>query len=318
MEDQPVPQSEQYEEVADLIMGEDHASDEPQEEEVAEAPEVEETDEAEEEAEEKPEEKAEDIGGDPIVEVEWEGQLIEAPKSVAEALMRQSDYTQKTQEVSAQRKEFEILTSDAKQRMDQFNFAEQVRPDIMRAEQLETQAQQYYDYMRENVGTIATTDIDKVRFEREALLQERQQIIESLQTKTTEFQQAQEQSHTDLLNKGTEILRQKIPGWGEVQQKQVRDYAVASGFTDAEMGSIVDPRQVETLWKAAQYDALKAGQAPAIQKVQSAPTIKTKARNAMPQETRKKLDLGKKLKSNKLSAREKRDLVAEDLGERWG
>ena len=307
-------QAEQHEEVADLIMGETEADLE-----VAPTPDPEIPEDAEEapEVEAKADDEVE-APTDEMVEVEWDGQLIEAPKAVAEALMRNSDYTQKTQQIAAKGKEFEVLISDANKKLEQFKFAESIQPDVMKAQQLEATAEQYHEYLRENLDTISSTDIEKIRFTIEDTRRQRDELVQSLQVKQGEFQQSQEQAHAELLNQGTEVLRQKIPGWGKEQQEQVRSYAVSSGFTEAELNGVVDPRQVEALWKAAQYDALKAGAAPAVQKVQQAPTIKTKARESMPKETRAKLDLRNKLKSTKLSARDKQNLVAKDLGERWG
>ena len=172
--------------------------------------------------------------------------------------------------------------------------------------------------MRENIDSLSSTDIEKIRFTIEDTRRQRDELVQSLQNKQTEFQQAREQSYVELLDKGTEVLRQKIPNWGKDEQGKLRDYALSIGITEQQIGTLVDPVQVEALWKASQYDALQAGKAAAVKKVQSAPTIKPKARNPMPKETRAKLDLRNKLKSKNLDARAKQALIAEDIGSRWG
>ena len=255
---------------------------------------------------------------DGLVEIEWDGQLIEAPQSIADALMRQDDYTQKTQAVAAQRKEIEVQVGALEQRTQQFQFAESIQGDVLKAQQLEAQAEQIHQYMRDNIDSLSSTEIEKIRFGIEDARRQRDEIVQSVQSRTAEFQQAQEQSRQELLNKGTEVLRQKIPGWGEQQQKQVRDYALSSGYTEAEINGVVDPRQVETLWKAAQYDALKKGAAPAVKKVQSAPQIKQKTRNPMPEDVKQKLNLRKKLKNPKANSRDKARLIQENMADRWG
>lgn len=263
-------------------------------------------------------EAANDADASDIVEVEWDGQLIEAPRAIADALMRQSDYTKKTQDVAAQRKEAEYLIEQTNNTKVQFEFAESIQPEMLEIQQLQAEVKQYEEYISANATQMDAQQIALAQLEmkrRESAIAEKQ---DGLSTKYQEFQQAQQQSHQELLNKGTEVLRQHIPNWGETEQKQVRDYALASGFTEAEINHVTDPRQVLALWRASQYEALKAGSAPAVKQVKEAPAIKPKARNPMPDDVRQKLDLRNKLKSKKTSARDKQRLVAEDLGARWG
>ena len=253
-----------------------------------------------------------------IVEVEWDGQLIEAPRAIADALMRQSDYTKKTQEVSTQRQEAEYLIEHVNSQRSQFEFAESIQPDMLTIQQKQSEIAQLEQYLRDNATSMDAQQIALAQLEIKNRESETSELQNSLASKYQDFQQAQEQSHQELLNKGTEVLRKHIPNWGEKEQAQVREFAKSSGFTDAEMNSVTDPRQVLALWKASQYDALKAGSAPAVKQVKEAPAIKPKARNPMPDDVRQKLDLKNKLKSKKTSARDKQRLVAQDIGERWG
>lgn len=308
-------QAQAEEAIVDVLFG--------PEETVAEEPVVEEavTEEPEEEEREvKPEVEGDDTSDEDtsdLVEVEWDGQLIEAPKAIADALMRQSDYTQKTQEVAAQRKAVEVQIGEVELRAQQYAFAQAVNPDIMKAQQLEQQAEQAHQYLRENIDTLTSTEIEKIRIAVDDSRRERDQLVQSMQQKHNEFQQAQEQSRQELLNKGTEVLRSKIPNWGAEAQKQVQEYALASGYTEAEVSQVVDPRQVETLWKASQYEALQQGKAAAVRKVQDAPSIKPKSRNPMPQKVKDKLNLRKKLKSEKLTNADKAGLIGESIADKF-
>jgi broad specificity polyphosphatase/5'/3'-nucleotidase SurE len=251
------------------------------------------------------------------VEMEIDGQLYEVPAQLKDHFLRQQDYTVKTQEVAEQRKAIEVQRGDVERVKAQYDFAQSVQPDMMKAEQLEQQAEQAHQYLRDNIDSLSSTDIEKIRLAIEDARNERTKIVDSLQTKTQEFQQAQEQSRKELLKKGTEVLRSKIPNWGESHARQVRDYAVANGFTEQEVMSVVDPRQVEVLWKASQYDTLQQGKTAAVKKVQDAPTIKAKSRNPMPKETQKALNLRKKLKNPNLSPKQKAKLMEQDFAERW-
>ena len=279
--------------------------------------EVEETEEELDEPDTEPKVEGDDDTLDEV-EVELDGQVFLAPKKVAEALMRNKDYTEKTQAVAAQRKETEILQSEVKLRAEQYRFAQEVQPDILKAQALESEADQYHQYLKNNVDTLSSTEVTKLQMAIAEKRQERDNLIQSMRNKQNDFQQAQEQSHQELLKKGTEVLRQKIPGWGEAQQKQVRAFALEAGFTESELSGVVDPRQVLALWKAAQYDALKSGAKPAVKAVQSAPSIKAKSRNPMSPEKGRELNLRKKLKSTTLTDKEKSRSLEDYFGEKLG
>jgi rRNA maturation endonuclease Nob1 len=253
-----------------------------------------------------------------MVEIEVDGELLEVPSKYKDYFLRQADYTKKTQEIAATNKQLEVVRGEIEAAKRQYDFANEIQPDMLKISQLERDEANVHQYLRDNIDNLSHTDIEKLRMSIDDSRKERDKIINALQSKQQEYQHAQQQAHQELLNKGTEVLRQKIPGWGEAQQKQVREYALASGFAEQEIQGVVDPRQVETLWKAAQYDSLKQGAAPAVKRLQKAPQIKTKARNPMPKETQDKLSLRKKLKNPNTDARQKRNLVAEDIGARWG
>ena len=271
--------------------------------------------ESEEEAEQESEETQE---SEELVEVEFNGQLFEAPKAIAEALMKNADYTQKTQEVAARRKEVEVITETLGATRKQFEFAQSVQPDLLKAQMLEQEANNFQQHLKDNIDALSSTDIEKIRMAMQDRREQRDEIVRSLQQKEAEFQQAQEQSREELLKKGTEVLRSKIPGWGEESQKQLREYALLSGFTEQEVAGLIDPRQVETLWKARQYDELQKGKAAAVKTVQSAPVIKAKPRKKMSKETGHRLNLRKKLNNPRMSAKDKASAMERHFGDILG
>lgn len=299
------------EDIADFLFG----KDEP-EEEYEPGPNInEEGADSEEEAEEEVKEEAPE--GE-FVEVEFDGKLYEVPNELKDALLRQSDYTSKTQEVAHQRKEVEVIQGTLLQQRQAFEFAESIRDDVSNIEKLDATEKQYHQYLRDNIDNLSTTDIEKLRMGIEDARRERDDLGRALQYKQQEFQQAQQQSHQELLKKGTEVLRSKIPGWGGDQQRQVRDYALNLGWSEAEISTVTDPRQVEVLYKAAQYDALQANKPAAVKKVQSAPSIKSRARDPETGKfVKQKRELSKALKSENLSAPEKASLIGDDIASRF-
>lgn len=297
--------------LADFLHPENKAEDPPEDE-----PEAEVEDVGDDEPEDV-EEAADEESPEDLVEVEYEGEIIEAPRKIADALLRQADYTRKTQEVAEQRKAVEVRLGEVEAAQRQYEFFQETRDDVLKVQQLAAQADQGEKWLRDNINDLSTTEIEQAKFAIQDMRKESEQLSNMLHSKSKEFQQAQQQALQELLDKGTEVLRSRIPGWDESHSKQLRDYALNTGFSEQEIDHVVDPRQVEVLWKASQYDALQAGKVAAIKKVQAAPKIKQKARNPMPKDVQNKLNLRKKLKSEKLTESDKARLIGEDIAGRF-
>jgi len=308
------------EKIGDFLFGPEEIQEAAEEEALEPAPETEDVEPVEEgeESEEEVEASEDEESDDDVVEVEFEGEIIEAPKKIAEALMRQSDYTKKTQEVAEQRKLIETRQGEIENLQKQYEFAQEVQPDMLKVQQFDAQIEEAGKYLKDNLDNLSDKDIMKIRMAIDETRQEREQLVHSLQSKTQEFQQAQEQSRQELLKKGTEVLRSRIPNWGEKHQKAVREFALNSGYAEQELNNLIDPRHVEVLWKASEYDRLKSGATPAVQKVSGAPTIKPKSRNPMPKERGDKLNLRKALKSPKKSDKDKANLLGHHIANRFG
>ena len=294
-DNEAVEQSPQ-DKIADMMFGPEEAAEEPIEPQEVSDPSEDEI--AQEEASEEPTEAPEEVTEEPeFVEMEIDGQLYEVPKVLEGHLLRDKDYTQKTQEVAAQRKTVEAIQAQVKAEEAKYQFLESVQGELQQAETLKAQIEQVQQYRRDQIDNLDYKDLIKLDSHRDELQSQLDELSNSLQGKQVEFQQAQEQFLQELLDKSTEVLRSKIPNWGEEAQKQVRDFGLSAGFTEAELNNVYDPRYVEILYKASQYDQLQKGKGAAIKKVQAAPTIKPKARNPMPKQVGDKLNLRKKMKA---------------------
>lgn len=305
----PVEEKSIEERIEDKIFGAEPEEEELEAQEVDDVEEVEEPDEEEVEAADEEVEEAE------FVEMEIDGDLYQVPVALKDHLMRNKDYTEKTQALSAQRKQAEIQLEAIAQERRQYEFTNSIYDDLQQVQLADHQITQYRQYLKENLDNLSGQEIEKIRFQVEELQANKNTLTSSLQNKWTEFQQAQEQSMQELLTKSTETLRAKIPGWSEATQREVRDFALQAGFTDAEVNQVYDPRYVEILYKAAQYDKLKSNTKGAVKRVADSPTIKPKSRNPMPDDVKRKLNLRKKLKSN-LSAKDKADVIRDDIASR--
>lgn len=253
-----------------------------------------------------------------LVEFQLGDQVYEVPPALKEQLDMASDYTQKTQALSADRKTLDALKSQNQILKDQFDFYQSVQEEVGQLQQINSTIEQWRQYKRENIDSLTPAEFIKVDTAIEELQIQGQAVQEALGTKNSEFQQAQEQSRKELLEASTEALRSRIPNWSDDEWEKTKTFGQSLGFTDDELSQAVDPRYREVLWMASQYKALKEKTAPTAAKLKAAPQIQPKSRKTMPKETQDKLNLRKQLHSKKLTARDKRRLVEDDIGKRFG
>lgn len=254
--------------------------------------------------------------GDEFVDIEYEGKVYAVPPELKDAFSRTADYTQKTQAVASERKEIEVQREMVKQAQDQYKFAQSIQQEAAELQTLDYQITQYRDYMRTNIDALSGTELEKIRLYIEDAKFKKDELTGKLQSKWQEHQQAQQQSVKELLDKSTEVLRQKIPKWSESLDKEVTEYARSVGFSDDEVKSAkFDPRQIVMAHKAMLYDKLQEGKVTTLQKLGTKPAIRAKTRDPMPANVRKRLDLKNKLNTKDLSEADKARLIGEDLAD---
>ena len=215
--------------------------------------------EAEEETEEPTEaeaEEAEEPAEPELVEVEYEGKVYETPPELKDALLRQSDYTQKTQSLADSRRELEHRQKTIETTEDSYKFAQSIQEELSQAAQLDAQLNYYkgLDYT-----SMTTEEMFQNRNQMDMVKDQRDALLKVLETKQNEFQQTQQQANTALLKEGAEILEKSIPNWNKAEQQAVIEHATADGYTPSELDGLLIPRYAKSLWKAMQYDKLKEG-----------------------------------------------------------
>lgn len=260
------------------------------------------------EAEEAPESEAQPE----FEEVEFEGETYHVPPKLKDALLRQSDYTKKTTEVAErqrgiEQKELQIKAAEAERQ-----FHSSVKDDLTALQKLDFQIEQWKSV---DVTGMSSEELWKLSRTVDQLKDKRAELSNGLNQKWHGFQQQQQQLLADAKAKAEEHVSKAIKGWGPDAKKAVRDFAVAQGFTQAEIDSIGDPRVVSTLWKAAQFDKLQSQN---IQgKVKTVPTVKPGSSNPMPQAVKDQFALKKTLSSPKLNSAQKAKAIERELMNRF-
>lgn len=197
-----------------------------------------------------------------LVEVEFEGETVMVPKKVEQALMRQADYTRKTKDVAAARKDY-ASRIEAIERREQ--GVEKLAKAIGKVEAIDAQLASFKD-----------TDWEKLEAENpqqasilglRAMRLQHQRVAAVSEAEAIDRQIAGERQ-TDLHARQGEMLKtlaKEFPGgWDEKAGERVTEYARKAGFSVPEIQRIADARLILALEKARKFDAIEAGKAKAL------------------------------------------------------
>ena len=220
--------------------------------------------EASDDAEQPEQETAEDSGYE---EIEIDGDTFRVPPKLREAVLRQQDYTRKTQEIAATAAQ---VRAQQQQLQLQAQFQQATAQDHQQLQQLESQISQYKQL---NWIEMDSDTLTRARFQLDQLREQASDLRNGLNAKAQQFQQITAQQRQQQLQQGLEYLRKAIPKFDGETVSALRQYGVGEGFTQPELEGMDDPRWVKVLWKAQQYDTLKSNQKSAVEAVKKAPPV---------------------------------------------
>lgn len=289
MSDQALEQSPQEKLMAmlDEVPEEQDAVEaiEEQLEEEVETEEPEEGEEVEEESEAEEADEDEDSDEQPnIIKLKVNGEELEKPLDEVIALAQQGvDYTKKTQEVAEQRKQLEEYAQTIK--VQEQKFQEQVAlnnaliGDIAQLQAVDNQLAQFNDVNWQELSDTDFVEAQKLFFTYNQLQTQRSSLASELQTKQKALQEQQAQSIAERIEKGKEILAKEIPNWSRETSQAIISTGKEYGFTDDELGMIVDPRHVKVLHDAMQWRKLQSNTGVKNKVAQAKPVVKPGAKD---------------------------------------
>ena len=238
-----------------------------------------------EDSQEQPEAKTEEVTEEKeealpeVVEAELDGKTYKVPPAVKEAMLRQSDYTKKTQEAAEIRRTADALMQQAAQ------MAELQKAQAKQFGQLANLDEQIAQYEKVDWNTLTAQDATRAQQLFIAFQQAkdaRQKVVQELNQSHEQHQQASQSAMQARLEEGQKALAREIKGWSADHGRKLAGFAVSTyGFTDAEVASVIDPRTVRMLNDAHQWRALQASK-PAVEKkaVEQVATLKPKGSTA--------------------------------------
>lgn len=206
-------------------------------------------------------------GGDPPEEedeIEVDGRKFVLPKTAAEkiraGMMKDADYTQKTQAVAAQRQAIEAERA-AVERARETNH--QFIKDIAKVEAINDQLAQYekvdWNALRQN-------DLDAYlehQENRRALEAQRNTAAEQLTQKQQQFALDEQQAIAKQVQDADAYVQREIPGWNAERQNQVSQYMASQGV---QMNPVLaraivqSPALLKLAHKAEMFDRLEKKQ----------------------------------------------------------
>ena len=219
-------------------------------------------------------------------EFEHEGEKWTLPKKLEKAFLHERDYTQKSQEIANQRRAMEFLNEQARTMNLTRDFEASVHQEMQQLAAYDSVLSQPMD------TNLSEADLLRSMVQRNQWKEQREAIARSVNQKHQQYMQNWEKAQGELKGKALEAVSKRVPGWNEQLWSSIREHAKSDGYTDVELSSITDPRHQITLWKAQQFDALKAKAAPAVAQVKN---VKTTPSNPMPQAVKDKLAFNRAL-----------------------
>lgn len=190
-----------------------------------------------------------------LVEVEYEGKTHKVPPELKDALLRQSDYTRKTQEVAAQRQTVE------QQRAEVQRLAGEATKFVGHYAAVSQIDQQLQQLQRVDWNDLKVTDpIAELQLRQSwhELTQARQNILGQVEQSRNAIRQQEEVQARQFVEQGSRFLAQKIPDWGAEKQKALVDIGLSYEFKPEEMATIADPRMILVLNEVQELRAYKA------------------------------------------------------------
>jgi hypothetical protein len=225
-----------------------------------------------------------------VVKLKVNGEELEKPLDEVIALAQQGvDYTKKTQEVAEQRKALEEYAQTIKVQEEAFQQQVQLQQaligDVAELTAIDKQLAQFNDVNWQELSDTDFVEAQKLFFTFNQLQQKRSELATGLETKAQQVQQQEAKRLQERIEKGKEILAKEIPNWSRETTQELVAVGKEYGFTDDELGTIIDPRHVKVLHDAMQWRKLQKNSVVKNKVSQAKPVVKPGAKDTKQEAT---------------------------------
>lgn len=185
-------------------------------------------------------------GVDPEVfeEVEYEGRKYSIPPELKDALLRQADYTRKTQELAQTRQQTEQTFAQQQARIEAERANIQA---VARLTALDDRLQQYagvdWDQLEKTDRDFANSEWRKYQ----QLKDSRTQFVAQVQQHESQRAMQEQQETARHLHEANEALSREIKGWSPDYAQSLREVAKSLGAKEEQLNGIREPWIVKAL-----------------------------------------------------------------------
>lgn len=218
-----------------------------------------------------------------LVDIEYEGKPYKLPPELKDALLRNADYTRKTQEVALSRKEAEAKLAEAQATV---NTSQEVLEARAAALSLDNTLKQY-----EGVNWSQLEAEDPIAAmshwrQFQQLQQQRGQVDEYLNKAQAELSEKAAKATEARLRETAEFAQKELKGWTPELDTKITQFAVTDlGFSPEELRASLNPGVYRTIYLAhIGHQALQKQATPQAQRPAPAaqPLTKVAARTSPP------------------------------------
>ena len=208
------------------------------------------------------------------------GELIEVDQAeLQNYVLRQQDYTKKTQEVAEQRKQIDEERNSLRAIQQLANQLQDEYDNLKKVEEVERSDEYWEQLKAENPMQfmIERQELQERSHERETA----QQKVFAMQQQLAEQNRLEQQKK---LYSEAQKLEELIPEWKDraTADKEKADLMVfgrSQNYSDEELNSVTDARAINMLYKAFKWDQLQAKKTNLKQKALATPASSTAVRN---------------------------------------
>lgn len=193
-------------------------------------------------------------------EVDYEGEKYKVPAKLKDALLRQADYTRKTQEVAEQRRQIEAQAEAVNQ------TAQAHQQNIQAVAKLVGIDERLQQFQQLNWNALADQDpvqAQKLHIEFTNLQTQRGQIVGFLTQKQQQEHWNKQQTFAKQYQEAEAYAKREIRDWSPEKDKALEAYARAEGVDLQSLAGITvrSPAILKVIDKAAKFDQLMKNRA---------------------------------------------------------
>lgn len=224
-----------------------------------------------EQVDEQPEEQAQDeTPTEDLVPVEFEGETFQVPAKLKDALLRQQDYTVKTQQVAEQRRAVDDRAQylEAKEALLGAAYEEATAYRAIQQQLEQFDALDWAKLAQSDMQQAYTLDLQRQELRRQLGTKE-----QALKAKVAQVEAARKMHMEKQMELGRAEFQRRVGALKAEDVQATWKQGQSLGFTEQELSSLTDARVMHAIWKAAKWDALQAGKSATKQQASKAPPV---------------------------------------------